>query len=103
VSAAEVERADVVNYGILDTEAQGPGLWKVKSAIEKPTMAEASSRLALTGRYVFDPEIFQCLREIKPDHVGEFRLTRAMTLLAGRKGVIAACLDADHFDAREKL
>lgn len=63
----------------------------------------SASRLALPGRYVFDNEIFKCLREVRPGRGGEIQLTDGMVLLASRKGMLACTLDALRFDAGDKL
>ena len=67
------------------------------------SITTAPSRLALPGRYVFDNEIFKCLREVKPGRGGEIQLTDGMTLLARSKGMLACTLDALRFDAGDKL
>lgn len=103
VSLIEVAESEVSRYGIVDVKLKSPNLWQVNSAVEKPEIGRAPSRLALTGRYVFDPEIFSCLKEVKPDRNGELQLTDGITLLAKSKGVVATTIEAERFDAREKL
>lgn len=103
VAVMEVPPADVVKYGIADVEPAGTNLWKVKSVVEKPAADRAPSRLALPGRYVFDNEIFACMREVKPGRLGEIQLTDGMSLLAQRKGLLASTVDASRFDAGDKL
>lgn len=103
VAVMEVAAKDVVKYGIVDVNPQGTNLWTIQSVVEKPSVEQAPSRLALPGRYVFDNEIFACLREVKPGRGGEIQLTDGMTLLAQRKGMLATVLDADRFDAGDKL
>ena len=77
--------------------------WKVNSVVEKPAADKAPSRLALPGRYVFDSEIFNYNREVKPGRNGEIQLTDGMTLLAQRRGMLAMTVDAQRFDAGDKL
>lgn len=103
VAVMEVPEKDVVKYGIVAVTEKSPGLWNVHNVVEKPAIADAPSRLALPGRYVFDHEIFKCLREVKPGRGGEIQLTDGMTLLAQRKGMLACTLDALRFDAGDKL
>lgn len=102
-SLIEVAPEEVSKYGIVDATLKAPNLWSIHSAVEKPEVGKAPSRLALTGRYVFDSEIFSCLRDIQPDRNGEMQLTDGMTLLAQRKGLLATTIDAERFDARDKL
>ncbi len=103
VAVMEVPAADVVKYGICAVTEKGPGLWNVTSVVEKPEAGKAPSRLALPGRYIFDAEIFKCLKDVKPGRLGEIQLTDGMTLLAQRKGLLAATVDAIRFDAGDKL
>lgn len=103
VAVMEVDEKDTSKYGIVAVENKGPQLWKVTDVVEKPAPGQAPSRLALPGRYVFDAEIFKCLREVKPGRNGEIQLTDGMTLLAKRKGLLATTLDTQRFDAGDKL
>src|SRR5665213_3070075 len=103
VAVMEVPLSDVSKYGIVDVEGLGPNSWKVKSVVEKPVATKAPSRLALPGRYIFDNEIFACMREVKPGRNGEIQLTDGMTLLAQRRGMLAMTVDARRFDAGDKL
>lgn len=103
VSVIEVAADEVNKFGIIDAKSESPGRWSVQSAVEKPEIGKSPSRLALTGRYVFDSEIFSCLREIKPDPNGEYQLTDAMTILSQRREIRAMTVDAFRYDTREKL
>ncbi len=103
VSVLEVEKSEVSKYGIVDVEAKGPGLWRVKGVVEKPPADQAPSRLALPGRYVFTPEIFRQLRATKPGRLGEIQLSDAMNTLAKSEGLMAATLSGERFDAGDKL
>ena len=104
VAVMEVAAAEVTKYGIVDADPTAePGLWKVKNVVEKPTVDSAPSRLALPGRYVFHPEIFNCMREVRPGRGGEIQLSDGMILLAQRFGLLATTVDAQRFDAGDKL
>lgn len=103
VAVMEVPEKDVVKYGICAVSEKGPNLWNVHNVVEKPAVGEAPSRLALPGRYVFDPELFAHLRVTKPGRNGEIQLTDGMTALAKSKGMLALKLDAERFDAGDKF
>lgn len=103
VAVIEVPKSEVFKYGIIDAESQGANLWNVKSVVEKPAVNEAPSNLALPGRYVFTPEIFEILEKTKPGKNGEIQLTDGMTEVARRQGMMATIIDADRFDAGDKL
>jgi UTP--glucose-1-phosphate uridylyltransferase len=103
VAVMEVSDKDVSKYGIIAGTSKGANLWSVTDVIEKPPLNEAPSRLALPGRYVFDSEIFSFLKNAKPGRNGEIQLTDGMAALAKAKGMLALKLDADRFDAGDKL
>jgi len=103
VAVMEVAREDVRKYGIVRVTHKSANLWQVQDVVEKPSVEDAPSRLALPGRYVFDAEIFECLRNVKPGRGGEIQLTDGMTLLAQRRGMFATQVDALRFDAGDKL
>lgn len=104
VAVLEVAASDVSKYGIVQVDDPDEhGIWQVRGVVEKPTPAEAPSRLALPGRYVFSPEIFEDLRQINPSKNGEFQLTDAMTLMAQRNGLQASRIGGRRFDAGDKL
>lgn len=103
VAVMEVSPADVSKYGIVEVTQQGPNQWKVHSVVEKPAVDKAPSRLALPGRYVFDAEIFNFLKSVKPGRNNEIQLTDGMTMLAQQKGMLATTVEARRFDAGDKL
>ena len=67
----EVPREKVCSYGIVKPEAVKRNLWKAVDLVEKPTIAEAPSRLAVMGRYILQPEIFDILENTPPGKGGE--------------------------------
>ncbi len=103
VAVIEVAKSEVSKYGIVDVEAVKKNLWKVKAVVEKPSVKSAPSTLALPGRYVFTPAIFKILQKTKPGKNGEIQLTDAMTALAKQEGMMATVIDAQRFDAGDKL
>lgn len=103
VAVMEVPEKDVTKYGIISGNAQATNVWKVDNVVEKPSIADAPSRLALPGRYVFDSAIFSYLRDVKPGRNGEIQLTDGMTTLARKEGLLATTLDSKRFDAGDKL
>ena len=71
----------VQNYGVVDAEAAGDGLHRVRGLVEKPPREEAPSNLSIVGRYILPPEIFDCLERTPPGAKGEIQLTDAMLLM----------------------
>ncbi|HPD16819.1 MAG TPA: UTP--glucose-1-phosphate uridylyltransferase [Planctomycetota bacterium] len=85
IAFEEVEPDDVVHYGIADPAETLPGhdgaVFRVRGLIEKPSTAEAPSRLAIAGRYVVASAIFDALRHTRPGKGGEIQLTDALRIL----------------------
>jgi UTP--glucose-1-phosphate uridylyltransferase len=95
-------------YGIVDVEPLNLAPWgdkllKIRDMVEKPNPSEAPSDLAVTGRYVLPPEIFDCLHRTKPGRGGEIQLTDAMRLLVKEKGLLAQICEGKIYDAGDKL
>jgi UTP--glucose-1-phosphate uridylyltransferase len=103
VAVMPVSDADVSKYGIIAANKLKENLWEVTNVVEKPSTAEAPSRLALPGRYVFDAKIFDYLADAKPGKNGEIQLTDSMSLLAKSHGMVATQVQARRFDTGDKL
>ncbi|MGE3756955.1 MAG: sugar phosphate nucleotidyltransferase, partial [Pseudobdellovibrionaceae bacterium] len=104
VAVMQVPDADVSKYGIIEIgKIVRDGFFKVKSVVEKPKVEAAPSRWALPGRYVFDGQILDYLKETKPGYGGEIQLTDAMGRLANENGLNATEFSATRFDAGDKL
>ena len=71
--------------------------------MRKPQADEAPSNLAVIGRYVFTPEIFEALHHTKPGHGGEIQLTDAINALAQEQAVYAYTFEQGRYDAGNKL
>lgn len=99
IGVMEVPADKVSRYGIISGEETAPGIFKVSRLIEKPSVAEAPSRLAIVGRYVLTPEVFKCLEKVKPGHGGEIQLTDALQSLADDRGLLAVKIRGMRFDA----
>ncbi|MGC9140801.1 MAG: UTP--glucose-1-phosphate uridylyltransferase [Caldimicrobium sp.] len=80
VALEEVSLEEVSKYGIVEGERISDNLIKIKRMVEKPAPEEAPSNLAIVGRYIFHPAIFEYLKRI-PKKGGEYQLTDAMQLM----------------------
>jgi UTP--glucose-1-phosphate uridylyltransferase len=93
VAVEEVPREQTSHYGVVQVEAADNGAYRVLNLVEKPKPEEAPSNLAIAGRYVFSPLIFDLLRRVEPDSRGEIQLTDAIQLMCEEgKRVLAVCL-----------
>ncbi len=99
VGVMEVPWDKVSKYGIIDGEEVAPGIYKVRDMVEKPKREDAPSRLAIVGRYVLTPDIFDYLKKTKPGAGGEIQLTDAMQQLARDRGMMAVRMSGMRFDA----
>ena len=99
----EVAPDKVSSYGIVEPKAQiGERIWSVKDMVEKPATSEASSRLAVLGRYIIAPEIFDILENTKPGSGGEIQLTDALKELARMQSILAYNFVGRRYDVGDK-
>jgi UTP--glucose-1-phosphate uridylyltransferase len=108
IAVEEVPLEKVHLYGVVDAEPARDARWagrllRVRNLVEKPKPAEAPSRLAVTGRYLLPPEIFDCLERTPPGRGGEIQLTDALRLLAEEKELWAYIYEGTSYDAGDKL
>lgn len=103
VAVMEVPEKDVRKYGIVSVADTSKENMKVQSVVEKPSVTEAPSNLALPGRYVFTPPLFEFLENLPPGKNGEIQLTDAMTELAQGEGLYATRFVAQRYDAGDKF
>lgn len=99
IGVMEVPQDKVNRYGIIDGEEISPGVYRIKDMVEKPDVDKAPSRLAIVGRYVLTPDIFDYLEKAQPGHGGEIQLTDALQALAKDKGMLAVKMAGIRFDA----
>ncbi len=108
IAVEEVPREKTYLYGIVDGQPAphppfGERLLRIRDLVEKPKPQNAPSNLAITGRYVLPPSIFECLERTKPGAGGEIQLTDGLRLLAKEQGLWALIYEGISYDAGEKL
>jgi UTP--glucose-1-phosphate uridylyltransferase len=103
VATLEVADDEISAYGCIEPGATDGALTRVVSVVEKPAPADAPSRLAVIGRYLFAPEIFDALGRIEPGVGGELQLTDAINVLAGEQAVFAYRFEQGRFDTGTPL
>ncbi|MDR2892405.1 MAG: UTP--glucose-1-phosphate uridylyltransferase GalU [Deltaproteobacteria bacterium] len=99
IGVVEVPQEEVKRYGIISGTEQAPGVFKVNSLVEKPEVSKAPSRMAIIGRYVLTPHIFDHLEKTGPGKGGEIQLTDALQGLADNQGLLAVKIRGMRFDA----
>ncbi len=81
IAVEEVPREETSHYGIVQPDGGADDVFRIVNLIEKPSPETAPSNLAIAGRYIFSPVIFDKIRQVKPDPRGEIQLTNAIQLL----------------------
>lgn len=98
----EVPKDRVSSYGVVKPVAVKQRLWRADDLVEKPSVEEAPSRLAVLGRYIISPEIFGILEKTEPGRGGEIQLTDALKKLSEREPVYAYEFEGRRYDVGDK-
>ena len=99
----EVAKEDTDKYGILDCKYIEDRVYKVKDMVEKPSVEEAPSNIAILGRYIITPAIFEILENQAPGKGGEIQLTDALKTLASHEAIYAYNFEGRRYDVGDKL
>ena len=103
IAIEDIPKEKTVQYGIVDVGDSKNNLYKINSIVEKPQPIDAPSTLGVIGRYVFNPQIFDCLEKIKPGKGGEIQLTDAIQMLLGQQAIFAYLFEGKRYDCGDKL
>ncbi|STP11440.1 UTP-glucose-1-phosphate uridylyltransferase [Helicobacter cinaedi] len=98
VAIEEVDKNEVDKYGIIQGEEIESGVYRVSDMIEKPSVDKAPSNLAIIGRYILTPDIFDILRVTKPGKKGEIQITDALLEQAKQGRVLAYKFQGKRYD-----
>ena len=99
----DVLPSETASYGIVDAFEIEQNLLQLKSIVEKPKPADAPSTLAVVGRYVLTPKIFDCLEKVKPGKGGEIQLTDGISDLMQFEDILAYRFAGTRYDCGSKL
>lgn len=102
IALEEVPRAEVSRYGVIDGVLDGD-VYRIRNLVEKPKAEEAPSNLAIIGRYILTPDIFDILEKQKPGAGGEIQLTDALRELLNRRVIYGYLIKGNRYDAGDKL
>jgi len=108
VAVMEVPRESISAYGVVDAEAVAHNgskdrVYRIRDLVEKPKASEAPSNLAIIGRYVLTPEIFDSIQAIEPGSGSEIQLTDALKHLLHTRHIYAYRFEGTRYDAGDKL
>ncbi|MFT8350679.1 UTP--glucose-1-phosphate uridylyltransferase GalU [Clostridium saccharoperbutylacetonicum] len=98
-----VSEENVSKYGIVDGLHIEDRVYKVKDLVEKPAKEEAPSNVAILGRYIITPEIFNILENTKPGKGGEIQLTDALKTLISKEAIYAYNFEGKRYDVGDKF
>jgi UTP--glucose-1-phosphate uridylyltransferase len=93
-----VPRNETSKYGVIDGVEEAPGVFRVRQMVEKPAPADAPSNLAIIGRYILTPDIFDILRTTPPGRNGELQITDALMTQATYGRVLGYKFKGKRFD-----
>lgn len=93
---------DICRFGAIDAEEVEAGVYRIKDMVEKPKLSEAPSDLAIIGRYILTPDIFDEIEKTSPGAIGEIQITDAMRSLLKRP-FYAVRFEGTRYDAGDKL
>jgi UTP--glucose-1-phosphate uridylyltransferase len=107
VALMEVPRDNISAYGVVDAEpildsAGGGRLYRIRNLVEKPKAEDAPSNLAIIGRYVLTPEVFDSIEAIEPGSGGELQLTDALKHVLRSRPIYGYRFEGTRYDAGDK-
>ena len=108
LAVMEVPKESLSSYGVVDADpishnGSKDRLFRIRDMVEKPKASEAPSNLAIIGRYVLTPEIFDCIAGVEPGSGGEIQLTDGLKQLLRTRPVYAFRFEGTRYDAGDKL
>jgi len=104
IGVRKVEKNETDKYGIIWPESiKSENLIEVKDLIEKPSIEKAPSNLAIMGRYILPPKIFDIIEKITPGHGGEIQLTDALRILKMSQRILAYEFEGTCYDVGDKF
>jgi UTP--glucose-1-phosphate uridylyltransferase len=107
IAVERVPRERIHQYGVIAARplrgGQGSNVYEITDLVEKPKAEEAPSDLAIIGRYVLTPDVFELLAVTAPDRRGEIQLTDALRRLLERRPMYAVAFEGKRYDTGDKL
>jgi len=103
IALSEFPAEEISSYGCVDPEVVSDELVQVRGIVEKPKPEDAPSNLAVMGRYVFTPQIFEALEHVTPGVGGEIQLTDAIAILLQSQSVYGWVFKSGRYDIGKKI
>lgn len=99
----DVQPSETASYGIVDAEQIEPDVLQLRGIVEKPQPEDAPSNLAVVGRYILTPRIFDCLENLEPGKGGEIQLTDGIAALMEHEKILAYRFKGTRYDCGSKF
>ncbi|MDO8505966.1 MAG: UTP--glucose-1-phosphate uridylyltransferase [bacterium] len=105
VALKELPKKDITKYGVIGGKKLAPGVWEISKFIEKPTLKEAPSNLAVVGKYILTPDVLELLKKAKADkRDGEIRIASALNaFIKNGRSLYGAALSGRWYECGNKL
>src|SRR5688572_17865845 len=103
IAVERVPRDRIHQYGVIAARPLGGNVYEITDLVEKPKAEDAPSDLAIIGRYVLTPDLFDILAQTAPDHRGEIQLTDALRRLRRARPMYAVEFEGKRYDTGDKL
>jgi UTP--glucose-1-phosphate uridylyltransferase len=103
VALEEVPMEEIHRYGVIKGEEEGDDVYQISDLVEKPKREEAPSNLAIIGRYILTPDIFEILENMRPGAGGEYQLTDALKGMLKKRKIYGYVFRGQRYDAGDKL
>jgi UTP--glucose-1-phosphate uridylyltransferase len=103
VGIMPIDGPDISRFGVIQAEPVEPRVYRITDMVEKPRPEEAPSNLAIMGRYILTPDIFEEIQNTKPDVRGEIQLTDAMRSLLKKRPFYGYQFEGRRYDAGDKV
>jgi UTP--glucose-1-phosphate uridylyltransferase len=103
IALMQVPLEEVHQYGIIKGKESAPRIYQIEGMVEKPVSSEAPSRMAIIGRYVLRPEIFEMLAKQSPGRGGEIQLTDGLAQLTRQRKMFGCAFTGERYDIGDKF
>ena len=103
VALERVPKNEIHRYGVISGKEERDNVYKIDSLVEKPDADKAPSDLAIIGRYILTPDIFDIFGDMSPGKGGEYQLTDALNMLLEKRPIYGFLFEGKRYDAGDKL
>jgi UTP--glucose-1-phosphate uridylyltransferase len=103
LATVQIEGEAISRFGVLDAEEVEDGVYKIRDMVEKPSLSQAPSDLAIIGRYILTPDVFDEIEKTTPGAIGEIQITDALRAMAKKRPFYAVRFEGTRYDAGDKL